>query len=89
VASFQTYLAFAAVFFLRSAHRFFINSDNFLRPAGLSLCACLAFGFLVVAARLTCRFGCVVASAPLRILRADVSLAISASSSRTILAVST
>jgi hypothetical protein len=27
-------LAFAAAFFLRSAHRFFIISDSFLRPQG-------------------------------------------------------
>jgi hypothetical protein len=30
-------LVFAAAFFLRSAHRFFVISDSFLRPAGLSL----------------------------------------------------
>jgi hypothetical protein len=80
------YLVFAA-FFLRSAHRFFIISDSFLRPAGLSLLAGFALTALLLCALLVaclvCDFDAV------RILRAEVSLAISLSISCTILAVST
>src|SRR5712691_2469698 len=76
----RIYFAFEPAFFLRSVHRFFINSDSFLRPAALSLLTRFAFGAFAVTARLGCRFGCAAASDPLRILRADVSLAISASS---------
>jgi len=43
----KRYLVFAAAFFLRSAHRFFIISDSFLRPAGLSLLAGLAVAALL------------------------------------------
>jgi len=85
----RIYFAFEPAFFLRSAQRFFINSDSFLRPAALSLLTRFAFGAFAVTARLGCRFGCAATSDPLRILRADVSLAISASSSLIILAVST
>jgi hypothetical protein len=81
------YLVFAAAFFLRSAHRFFIISDSFLRPAGLSLLAGFALAALLLdallGAFLVCEFDAV------RILRAEVSLAISWSISCTILALST
>jgi hypothetical protein len=54
------YLVFAAAFFLRSAHRFFIISDSFLRPAGLSLLAGFALTALLLgallAASLVCEF---------------------------------
>jgi hypothetical protein len=85
----RSYLAFAAAFFLRSAHRFFISSDSFLRPAALSLLA----GFVLVArlldALLMFRLACVLEFDPVSMFRAEVSLAISTSISRTILAVST
>ena len=85
----EVYFAFEPACLLRSAHRFFINWDSFLRPAALSLFPCPARRAFAVAARLVERLGCVVPFDPLRILRAEVSLAISASSSRTIFAVST
>jgi hypothetical protein len=90
-----TYLAFAAAFFLRSAQRFFINSESLLRPAALSRLAGFAgfAGFALTALLLglllvRCGAGLLKLD-PLRMLRAEVSLAISASISCTILAVST
>jgi hypothetical protein len=82
-------LAFAAAFFLRSAHRFFIISDSFLRPAGLSLLAGFALLAVLLGALLVFRLACVIELDPVRMLRAEVSRAISASISCTILAVST
>lgn len=85
----QPHLAFEAAFFLRSAQRFFMSSDNLFRPAAVSLPP----GFL-----LTTSFvgeylsGCLYRAlefAPIKMLRAEVSLAISVSSSSMILAVST
>jgi hypothetical protein len=46
------YLLFAASFFLRSAHRFFIISDSFLRPAALSLLVRFALAALLIDALL-------------------------------------
>jgi hypothetical protein len=43
----KRYLVFAAALFLRSAHRFFIISDSFLRPAALSLLAGFALAALL------------------------------------------
>jgi hypothetical protein len=87
-----TYLAFAAAFFLRSAQRFFINSESLLRPAALSRLAGFA-GFALTALLLGLLLLCCGAGLlkldPLRMLRAEVSLAISASISCTILFVST
>ena len=83
------YLAFAAAFFLRSAHRFFIISDSFLRPAGLSLLAGLALAALLLGTPLVTCLVCEFEFEAVRILRAEVSLAISLSISCTILAVST
>lgn len=86
-----TYLAFAAAFFLRSAQRFFINSESLLRPAALSRLAGFA-GFALTALLLGLLLVCCGAGLlkdPLRMLRAELSLAISASISCTILAVST
>jgi len=85
----MSYLVFAAAFFLRSAHRFFIISDSFLRPAGLSLLARFVLVALLLDALLVFRLAWVFELVPLRMLRAEVSLAISASISCTILAVST
>jgi hypothetical protein len=82
------YLLFAA-FFLRSAHRFFIISDSFLRPAGLSLLAGFALTALLLGALLLASLVCEFEFDAVRILRAEVSLAISLSISCTILAVST
>jgi hypothetical protein len=82
------YLVFAADFFLRSAHRFFIISESFLRPAGLSLLAGFALTALSLVALVAC-FVCEFEFDAVRILRAEVSLAISLSISCTILAVST
>jgi hypothetical protein len=82
-------LAFAAAFFLRSAHRFFIISDSFLRPAGLSLLAGCALAALLVGALLLACLVCEFEFDAVRILQAEVSLAISLSISCTILAVST
>jgi hypothetical protein len=80
---------FAAAFFLRSAHRFFIILDSFLRPAGLSLLARFVLVALLLGALLVFCLACVIELDPLRMLRAEVSLAISVSISCTILAVST
>jgi hypothetical protein len=85
---YQRYFVFAAAFFLRSAHRFFIISESFLRPAGLSLFAGFALAALFLGALLACLV-CEIEFDALRILRAAVSLAISFSISCTILAVST
>jgi hypothetical protein len=86
------YLLFAAAFFLRSAQRFFINSESLLRPAALSRLAGFA-GFALTALLLGLLLLCCGAGLlkldPLRMLRAEVSLAISASISCTILFVST
>lgn len=84
----QPYLAFEAAFFLRSAQCFFLSSDNLFRPAAVSLPP----GFLL-AAFFVGKFlsGCLCRAlefAPIKMLRAEVSLAISTSSSCTILAVS-
>lgn len=62
-------------FFLRSAHRFFIRRDSFLRPAALILPACLVLAAVFATAGLACLRGCLLELDPLRILRADVSLA--------------
>jgi hypothetical protein len=51
-------LAFAATFFLRSAHRFFIISDSFLRPAALSLLAGLAQAALLLGTLLVACLAC-------------------------------
>jgi len=82
-------LVFAAAFFLRSAHRFFISSDSLLRPAGLSLLARFVLVALLIDVLLVFRLACVLEFDAVRTLRAEVSLAISASISCTILAVST
>lgn len=84
----QPYLAFEAAFFLRSAQRFFISSDNLFRPAAVNLPGFLLATFFVgeFLSGCLCR---ALEFAPNKMLRADVSLAISASSSWTILAVST
>ena len=83
------YLAFAAAFFLRSAHRFFIISDSFLRPAALNLLAGFALAALLLGVLLVSCLVCELELDAVRILRAEVSLAISLSISCTILAVST
>src|ERR1700730_4900319 len=82
------YLAFAAAFFLRSAQLFFIRSESLFRPAALSLLACFALTALLLGALLVCCGACLLKLFPLRMLRAEVSLAISLSISSTILAVS-
>jgi hypothetical protein len=83
------YLVFAAAFFLRSAHRFFIKSESLLRPAALNLLVGFALTALLLGILLVCCGARLLELDPVRMLRAEVSLAISASSSRTILAVST
>jgi len=83
------YFAFAAAFFRRSAHRFFISSESLLRPAGLSLLAGFVLIALLLDALLVFRLVCVFEFDAVRMLRAEVSLAISALISCTILAVST
>jgi len=82
-------LALAATFLLRSAHRLFIISDSFLRPAALSLLAGLALTTLLLGALLLAALAREFEFDAVRILRAEVSLAISLSISCTILAVST
>jgi len=81
------YLVLAA-FFLRSAHRFFIIADSFLLPAGLSLLAGFALTALLLGALLAASLVCEFEFDAVRILRAEVSLAISLSISCTIVAVS-
>lgn len=83
-----TYLAFAAAFFLRSAQRFFINSESLLRPAALSLLVGFALTALLRGVLFACCGASLLKLDPLRMLRAEVSLAISASISCTILSVS-
>jgi len=83
-----TYFVFAGAFFRRSTQRFFISSDSFLRPAALSLLARFAPAALLLDALLVRRLACLFELDPVRMLRAEVSLAISASISFTILAVS-
>jgi hypothetical protein len=80
-------LVFAA-FFLRSAQRFFIIADSFLLPAGLSLLAGFALTALLLGALLVASLVCEFEFDAVRILRAEVSLAISLSISCTIVAVS-
>ena len=82
-------LVLAAAFFLRSAHRFFMSSDNLFRPAALSLLAGFVLIALLVEAPLLFGLACVLGLERVRMLRAEVSLAISALISCTILAVST
>jgi hypothetical protein len=84
----QRYLVFAAAFFLRSAHRFFIRSESLLWPAGLSLLAGFVPIALLIDALFVFRLVCVCEFDAVRMLRAEVSLAISALISCTILAVS-
>jgi hypothetical protein len=83
------HLLFAAAFFLRSAQRFFISSESLLRPAALILLVGFALTALLLGALLRCCGACLLKLDPVRMLRAEVSLAISASISCTILAVST
>ena len=61
-------MAFAAAFFLRSAHRFFIISESFLRPAGLSLLAGFELTALSLGALVAC-FVCEFEFDAVRILR--------------------
>jgi hypothetical protein len=82
------YFVFEAARFLRSAQHFFISKDNFLRPAAVIPCCLGSEGFLAVT-DVACRLELFVAVEPFKIWRAAVSLAISESSSRMILAVST
>jgi hypothetical protein len=83
------YLVFAPAFFLRSAQRFFIKSESLLRPAALNLLAGFALTALLLGLLLVCCGAGLPKLDPLRMLRAEVSLAISASISCTILFVST
>jgi hypothetical protein len=83
------YLVFAAAFFLRSAQRFFIKSESLLRPAALNLLVGFALTALLLGLLLVCCGAGLLKLDPLRMLRAEVSLAISASISCTILSVST
>jgi hypothetical protein len=83
------YLVLAAAFFLRSAQRFFISSESLFRPAGLSLLAGFVRIALLLDALFVFRLVCVFELDAVRMLRAEVSLAISALISFTILAVST
>jgi hypothetical protein len=83
------YLVFAAAFFLRSAQRFFIKSESLLRPAALNLLVGFALTALLLGLLLVCCGAGLLKLDPLRMLRAEVSLAISPSISCTILAVST
>jgi hypothetical protein len=82
---YAVYLVFAAAFFFLSAHLLFMSSDNLWRPAGVNLPGFALAGFADAA--LTLAFACEFED-PASKLRAEVSLAISASSSRTILAIS-
>jgi hypothetical protein len=82
-------LAFAAAFFLRSAQRFFIISDSFLRPAGLSPLAGFGLAALLLDALLVRCLACALELDPVRMFRAEMSLGIPVSISCTILAVST
>ena len=66
----------------------FIISDSFLRPAALSLLAGFVLLALLLDALLVVRLVCVFEFDAIRMLRADVSLAISESISFMILAVS-
>jgi hypothetical protein len=81
-------LDLVAAFFLRSAHLFFISSDSLFRPAALNLLARFRLAALLLDAVLVCRVAYVTELDPVRILRAEVSFAISASISCTILLVS-
>src|ERR1700676_4343387 len=83
------YLVFAAAFFLRSAPPFFIKSESLLRPAALNLLVGFALTALLLGILLLCCGAGLLKLDPLRMLRAEVSLAISASISFMILSVST
>lgn len=75
----ERYLAFEVALFLRSAQRFFISSDSLFRPAGLSLLTGLVLVALLSRAVVARCLACGLEFDPVRILRAEVSLTISAS----------